>query len=258
MWNFIIPAAIGAFTSAAMGKNPIQGAVLGGATGGLLGGMEGNLFNLGSNAATTAGTSAATGGATAFGASQAPSSLLASGVGSGAISSGAAPLYNGPVSSTVGGIHTGAGVPSDVALSNLGNKSMMQATNLGRPADYIAPLPENTFQFDAGLANAPVAQEYPDYGITQDKLGRSLDYTGGGAEVAKVAEKPLYEKAYESVINYAQKNPLEIAGLGLMASGGIRPRQPQMSGASVGNITKGTPPQQAGQILQVKRPTRFA
>ena len=255
----LIPAAIGAFTSAAMGRNPLQGAVMGGITGGLLGPAGGNLFNLGSSTAATAGTGAATSAGTAFGASQAPSSLLASGVGSGAttgaISSGAAPLYNGPVSSTVGGIHTGAGVPSDVALSNLGNKSMMQATNLGRPADYIAPLPENTVQFDAGLANTPVAQKYPDYSITQDKLGKSLDYTGGGAEIA---EKPLYEKAYESVINYAQKNPLEVGGLALVASGGIKPRTPQVSSPSVGSITKGTPPQQAGQILQVKRPTRFA
>ena len=253
----LIPAAIGAFTSAAMGRNPLQGAVMGGVTGGLLGPAGGNLFNLGSSTAATAGTSAATSAGTAFGASQAPNvlantSLLApEAITSTAMNN----AYTGPVSSTVGGIHTGAGVPSDVALSNLGNKSMMQATNLGRPADYIAPLPENTVQFDAGLANTPVAQKYPDYSITQDKLGKSLDYTGGGAEIA---EKPLYEKAYESVINYAKKNPLEIAGLGLMASGGIKPRQPQISGASGGSVTKGTPPQKAGQILQVKRPTRFA
>ena len=263
MWNFIIPAAIGAFTSAAMGRDPLKGAVMGGITGGLLGPAGGNLFNLGSSTAATAGTSAATGGATAFGASQAPSSLLASGVGSGAttgaISSGAAPLYNGPVSSTVGGIHTGAGVPSDVALSNLGNKSMMQATNLGSPADYIAPLPENTFQFDAGLANAPVAQKYPDYGITQDKLGRSLDYTGGGAEVAKVAEKPLYERAYDSIVGAINKDPLGTLGTGALVATSLNPRRPQQPATGRGGaITKGTPPQQAGQILKVRRPTRFA
>jgi len=257
----LIPAAIGAVTSAAFGKNPLQGAVMGGITGGLLGPAGGNLFNLGSPTAAateSAVSSAASGGATAFGASQAPNvlantSLLApEAITSTAMNN----AYTGPVSSTVGGIHTGAGVPSDVALSNLGNKSMMQATNLGRPADYIAPLPENTVQFDAGLANAPVAQKYPDYSITQDKLGKSLDYTGGGAEIA---EKPLYEKAYESVINYAKKNPLEVGGLALVASGGIKPRTPQQPvTGSGGSITKGTPPQQVGQILKVRRPTRFA
>ena len=71
-------------------------------------------------------------------------------------------------------------------------------------------------------------------------------------------EKPLYERAYESVINYAQQNPLQLAGLGLVASGGIKPKQPQISGASVGSITKGTPPQTAGTPLKVRRPTRFA
>jgi len=251
----LIPAAIGAVTSAAFGKNPLQGAVMGGVSGGLLGGGFGDLFKLGSEVGKTAATTAGTAG-TAFGASQAPlanTSLLApEAITSTAMNN----AYTGPVSSTVGGIHTGAGVPSDVALSNLGNKSMMQATNLGRPADYIAPLPENTVQFDAGLANAPVAQKYPDYSITQDKLGKSLDYTGGGAEVA---EKPLYEKAYESVINYAKKNPLEVGGLALVASGGIKPRTPQQPvTGSGGSITKGTPPQQAGQILKVRRPTRFA
>ena len=255
----LIPAAIGAVTSAAFGKNPLQGAVMGGVSGGLLGGGFGDLFKLGSEVGKTAATTAGTAG-TAFGASQAPlanTSLLApEAITSTAMNN----AYTGPVSSTVGGIHTGAGVPSDVALSNLGNKSMMQATNLGRPADYIAPLPENTVQFDIGgqtdnMVNAGAVAKYPDYSITPEKIGKSADYTGGGAEVA---EKPLYERAYESVINYAQKNPLEIAGLGLMASGGIRPRQPQISGASVGSITKGTPPQQAGQILQVRRPTRFA
>ena len=245
----LIPAAIGAFTSAAMGRNPLQGAVMGGITGGLLGPAGGNLFNLGSSTAATAGTGAATSAGTAFGASQAPSSLLASGVGSGAttgaISSGAAPLYNGPVSSTVGGIHTGAGISPESVTAPISKYA--SAINTSDPVQLAKAAKETTSQtFTDGIAD----QIMPRFGdFTQ--VSEQATKTGG-------YEKPLYERAYESVINYAQKNPLEIAGLGLMASGGIRPRQPQISGASVGNITKGTPPQQAGQILQVKRPTRFA
>lgn len=246
----LIPAAVGAVTSAAFGKNPLQGAVMGGVSGGLLGGGFGDLFKLGSEIGKSAVTSGAANGMTAFGASQAPlanASLLApEAITSTAMNS----AYTGPVSGTVGGIHTGAGVASDTALSNLGNKSMMQATNLGRPADYIAPLPENTVQFDAGLANSTNVAKYPDYSITPDKLGKSLEYTGGGAEIA---EKPLYERAYEGLTKYAKENPLVAAQLGLATFGGINPpqREVQVSG---GQITKGTPPQTAGTPLRIRRP----
>ncbi len=43
--EILVPAAIGAVGSAAMGKSPVTGALLGGATGGLLGGAGGNLFS---------------------------------------------------------------------------------------------------------------------------------------------------------------------------------------------------------------------
>jgi len=46
--EILVPAAIGAVGSAAMGKSPVTGALLGGATGGILGGAGGaggNLFS---------------------------------------------------------------------------------------------------------------------------------------------------------------------------------------------------------------------
>lgn len=43
--EILVPAAIGAVGSAAMGKSPVTGALLGGATGGLFGGAGGNLFS---------------------------------------------------------------------------------------------------------------------------------------------------------------------------------------------------------------------
>jgi hypothetical protein len=253
----LIPAAIGAFTSAAMGRNPLQGAVLGGATGGLLGGMEGNLFNLGSNAVTTAGTSAATGGATAFGASQAPSSLLASGVGSGAttgaISSGAAGTTASPYAFGGNELVTSSTKPLTATIGSPMSQGVVDTRYMA--TEKMSPYTSNVNQgADLGAFDMANMTGVPAPDLSKNVAGQSEMFTGGGAEV----EKPLYERAYESVINYAQKNPLEIAGLGLMASGGIKPRQPQISGASVGSITKGTPPQQAGQILQVKRPTRFA
>lgn len=43
--EILVPAAIGAVGSAAMGKSPVTGALLGGATGGILGGAGSNLFS---------------------------------------------------------------------------------------------------------------------------------------------------------------------------------------------------------------------
>ena len=250
MWNFIIPAAIGAFTSAAMGRNPLQGAVMGGITGGLLGAAGGNLFSLGSNTAATAGTSAATSAGTAFGASQAPSSLLASGVGSGAttgaISSGAAPLYNGPVSSTVGGIHTGAGISPESVTAPISKYA--SAINTSDPVQLAKAAKETTGQtFTDGIAD----QIMPKFGdFTQ--ISEQATKTGG-------YEKPLYERAYDSIVGAINKDPLGTLGTGALVATSLNPRRPQQPvTGSGGSITKGTPPQQAGQILKVRRPTRFA
>lgn len=108
------------------------------------------------------------------------------------------------------------GAPLTTA-SDVANKSMMQV-NLGRPTNVMETLPENTFQFDAGLANAANVQKYPDYSITPDKLGRSLEYTGGGAEVA---EKPFTTKVFEKVTDYVKEKPFEAAMLGMMGGGAI-------------------------------------
>lgn len=253
----LIPAAIGAFTSAAMGRNPLQGAVMGGITGGLLGPAGGNLFNLGSpTVAATAGTGAATSGATAFGANQAPLAGLFSTTPEQVATTAMNSAYTGPVSGTVGNIHTGYGMsPESIVASN--NMPISQyasgihtqdPTQLARASKEVSG---QTFIDASSDANFNIADQImPRFG-EPIRVTEQASKTGG-------YEKPLYERAYESVINYAQQNPLQVAGLGLVASGGIRPRQPQISGTSVGSITKGTPPQNVGQPLQVRRPTRFA
>lgn len=53
--EILVPAAIGAVSSAAMGKSPITGALLGGVTGGIADKMQlGQMFNLGSKTAEAA------------------------------------------------------------------------------------------------------------------------------------------------------------------------------------------------------------
>jgi len=57
--EILVPAAIGAVSSAAMGKSPLTGALLGGVTGGIADKMQlGQMFNLGSKAVETAAPTA--------------------------------------------------------------------------------------------------------------------------------------------------------------------------------------------------------
>jgi hypothetical protein len=74
----LIPAAIGAVGSAAMGKSPITGALMGGALGGL-GGASG-LFGAGATGAGAGATTAGAGGSGLFGATEAISPFTPTGV----------------------------------------------------------------------------------------------------------------------------------------------------------------------------------
>lgn len=75
----LIPAAIGAVGSAAMGKSPITGALMGGALGGL--GSAAGLFGSGAAGAGATGTGATTAGGTGlFGATEAISPFTPTGV----------------------------------------------------------------------------------------------------------------------------------------------------------------------------------
>ena len=65
--EILVPAAIGAIGSAAMGKSPVTGALLGGATGGLLGGAGGGLFSGFKGALSSAAPSLGSGGYAALG-----------------------------------------------------------------------------------------------------------------------------------------------------------------------------------------------
>jgi len=292
MWNFIIPAAVGALTSAAMGKDPIQGAVVGGVSGGLLGGMEGNLFNLGSSTATSTGTGAVTSAGTAFGANQVPTAL-ASGVGSGAATGGttsllgsttgnAIPAYDmgmQGVNANIGGftapvqssqvlaneitpIRNSAGeiIGPDMSARQTFIDTTPSATNANfgtvdpNTLDYTqGQRVQDKFGYADGVANKANLEIGPDMSAVTKPEARDLSKAGG-------YEKPLYERAYDSIIGAVKKDPLGTLGTGALIASSLNPRRPtpQVSGGSVGSITKGTPPQTAGTPLKVRRPTRFA
>lgn len=253
----LIGAGIGAAASLATGRNPLQGALLGGIGGGTFGGSaglgsgftEGGLFSLGSEVGKSAVTNGVTSAGTAFGANQAPLAGM-TGISPEQVATTALDTtYAGPVSSTVGDIHTGLGISPDsiVSSKNIPISQYTSGIHTQDPTQLARASKEVSGQtFTDGVADQIMPRFSEPIRVTEQ-----ASKTGG-------YEKPLYERAYESVINYAQQNPLQLAGLGLVASGGIKPKQPQISGASVGSITKGTPPQTAGTPLKVRRPTRFA
>ena len=287
----IIGAGIGAVTSLATGRDPLQGALLGGVTGGITGGMEGNLFNLGSSTATTAGTGAATSAGTAFGASQAPTAL-ASGLGSGAASGGATSILGSTtgnaipaydmgmqgVNANIGGF-TASADPSRVLANEItpirnsageiigpdmsARQTFIDTTPSATNANFGTVDPntldytqgqrvQDKFGYSDGVANKSNLEIGPDMSQVIKPEARDLSKAGG-------YEKPLYERAYDSIIGAVKKDPLGTLGTGALIATSLNPKRPQTPvTGSGGSITKGTPPQQAGQILKVRRPTRFA
>ena len=292
MWNFIIPAAIGAITSYAMGGKPLQGAVIGGATGGLLGGDFGNLFKLGSEVGKSGITSGATSGMTAFGANQAPSAMLSSGVGSSAATGGttsilgsttgnAIPNYDmgmQGVNANIGGF-TAVPEPSKVLANEItpirnsageiigpdmsARQTFIDTTPSATNANFGTVDPntldytqgqrvQDKFGYSDGVANKSNLEIGPDMSQVTKPEARDLSKAGG-------YEKPLYERAYDSIIGAVKKDPLGTLGTGALVATSLNPKRPQppITGSG-GSITKGTPPQDVGQILKVRRPTRFA
>jgi len=113
MWNFIVPAIVGAGISMLQNRDPIQGALIGGATGGLLGGG----FEGFGSAIPSAGASAGTptlGGLTLSGASTA-----GAGAGASALTAGGA------------GIATSTPQTAGGYSSLLGGDTMLQPNNIG-------------------------------------------------------------------------------------------------------------------------------
>jgi len=287
----LIPAAIGAVTSAAFGRDPIKGAVFGGATGGLLNAAGGaGLFNLGSEVGKSAVTNGVTSAGTAFGANQAPLAV-ASGVGSGTASGGATSLLGSKtgniipsydmgmqgVNANIGGftapvqssqvlaneitpIRNSAGeiIGPDMSARQTFIDTTPSATNANfgtvdpNTLDYTqGQRVQDKFGYSDGVANKANLEIGPDMSAVTKPEARDLSKAGG-------YEKPITDRIFDNVMGSLEKNWVEIGGLGLMLSGGIKPKQSQVTTGSVGSITKGTPPQTAGTPLKVRRPTKFA
>lgn len=143
---FIVPMAIGALSSMATGRNPIEGAAVGAATQGLLGGIDfGGASNLFSSGAGTVATSAPTlGGLTLEGAR--------TGAVGGALSGGASAGLSTSLPATTGEYSSIYGGNSALQNYDMGMGGIQ--SQIGGPVNV--PMASNYRGMTAGL-------DYPDY-----------------------------------------------------------------------------------------------
>ena len=66
-------------------------------------------------------------------------------------------------------------------------------------------------------------------------------------------DKPLYEKAFDSVVSFAEKNPIALATLGMTALGGNSSASPQQITQSAGRVAQQAYNPTQGNILKVRR-----
>ena len=66
-------------------------------------------------------------------------------------------------------------------------------------------------------------------------------------------DKPLYEKAFDSMVGFAEKNPIALATLGMTALGGFSNPNPQQVTQSAGQIARQAYQPSQSQILKVRR-----
>tara|TARA_R100000541_G_scaffold12948_1_gene21666 strand:- start:3633 stop:4466 length:834 start_codon:yes stop_codon:yes gene_type:complete len=274
------PALVGAGIAA--GKGVINGdpmdkilkdAVVGGATG-YLGGqmMPTDMFGASSALNSTAGNSLNAGASLMGGTGTA----VGSNIGAGTTSLLGSPTNIAPA------YDIGMGGNSANLNGFTGSAYTPITNNLNQPiAPNFSTLQANTGVKDNfGTPARPIVDEYPTImggegstiGLdttTRDTMGNFIqnptepdfnNITKSTAEELEAAqggfEKPLYERAFDSVVGFAEKNPIEMAGLGLTAFGALKepPKQgPDSSFARSAGVVRNAYSPTRSPILQIKR-----
>ena len=91
--------------------------------------------------------------------------------------------------------------------------------------------------------------ESPNFANIQKSSPTEIAEAQGGFE----GQQPLYEKAFDSVMGFAQKNPIALAALGMTALGGGSSASPQQVTQSAGRIAQQAYNPRQGNILKVRR-----
>ena len=281
---------IGAALALAQGRDPLKAAAIGGVSGGMFGGtdgigsgfgFDGMGFDLGSGALANTGTNSLGGGANLLGGT---STAVGTGATTGATTGILGSSTNAIPSYDIGMEGVKANIDGFTAPleQNLVNANTYQPLNGGVAPDmsfkqsYIDATPEQGLA-NLGTPQRPNLNEYPtimggegsSVGIdttTRDALGNYeniatrpnfTDITKSSPEELANAQggydKPLYEKAFDSVVGFAEKNPIALAALGMTALGGNSSASPQQITQSAGRVAQQAYNPTQGNILKVRR-----
>ena len=214
--EILVPAAIGAVSSAAMGKSPITGALLGGVTGGIADKMQlGQMFNLGSKAVETAAPTA-----TAVTEAALPTTFMNEYI--------PASLLSNPAQVT--------NVAGDV-----------MGANLAKQGASMFPMSTQPATFTDGVQDV-FRPKFEDIA-----RGTSADFTGGGAARAGTGlldTATNYATQNPLTVAGAGKSILDVYNQADQAD-----KQRLQEAVAMGNrpITQGKSGPMAGNLLQVKR-----
>ena len=240
----MVGATMAAGKGVAQGKpidEILKDTVIGGTTG-YLGGqmMPADVFGASTAVNSTAGNSL-NAGASLMGSTP---TAVGSNIGAGTTSllgspTNIAPAYdmgmNGVTASQTG---FQAGSPLGSGINN----SIMQTpdyigSHLTSDVNKIGLTPEvdtSIRNIDGSFTETPTTPNFSTNNITKS-TPEELEAAQGGFE------KPLYERAFDSVVGFAEKNPIEMAGLGLTAFGALKepPKQgPDSSFARSAGVLK--------------------
>jgi len=153
---------------------------------------------------------------------------------------------NTGLNNVTGGV-TGQGFSPYATPDTLGQSvtadSLGQYGNLGLNTTNAVVDPLTGLPAGPNFSDMPRLQETPLYtgnvtpnfaNITKSTPEELAKQTGG------YTEKPVYEKAFDSVVGFAEQNPMAIAGLGLTALSSANRPAPPITAQQAGKVIKGT------------------
>lgn len=281
---------IGAALALAQGRDPLKAAAIGGVSGGFFGGadglgsgfgLDGMGFDLGSSALANTGTNSLNAGAGLMGGT---GTAVGTGATTGATTGILGSSTNAIPSYDIGmeGVKANIGGFTAPVEQSLVNANAYQPLNGGIAPDmsfkqsYIDATPEQGMA-NLGTPQRPNLNEYPtimggegssvgidttsrDVSGNYETLATSPDFNNitksSPEELANAQggyDKPLYEKAFDSVVGFAQENPIALATLGMTALGGGSSVSPQQVTQSAGKIAQQAYNPNKERILNIRR-----
>lgn len=223
-WIPVGMAAAGYLIDRKMGGNGLQGAMMGG--------------SLGYGSMGSGGTAAADAGGKGVTAMESASSANSLG--------GGANLLGG-TSTAVG---TGGLIGTDAVVSNNLQNVTGGVTGQGfSPYSTDNLLNTDALMNDNLIANtAQTAQVNPDFANITKSTSEEIASAQGGYE------QPVYEKAFDSVVGFAEKNPIALASLGMTAlGGGSGSGATKQVTQSAGRVAQQAYSPQKNRILNIRR-----